>query len=207
MYLLIGISVWLLSLVATALLMERVSFVLVCLIAIAGALALAGAAVLTVFRKYFHRPTATLAFVRTGMGPAKVVSSVGSFAVPILHRIIPVTLEPVALSIDVRGEEALIAQDGVPVNMAAEMSVRVQADPDAILLAARSFGERSLDESFARDLLLELFLDALRTVAATKTAADICGDSQTFATAVQDAMAERVEEDGLTLERLEVHPY
>jgi uncharacterized membrane protein YqiK len=207
MYLLIGIPIALALVIYAVMLGESVSLLAQFLVAFAGALVLLGAMLLTVFKKYFYRSTATLAFVRTGLGPAKVVSSVGSFAFPILHRIFPVTLEPVALSIDLRGEEALTAKDGSPVNVAAEMTVRVERDPEDILLAARSCGERGVNQSLLAEFFLEQFRDALQTVAATKTAAEICRDSQPFAQAVQDIMGERVAEDGLNLERIEVRPY
>jgi len=205
MYLVIGIPLGLALVIYAALLGDSVSFFCQALIALAGALIFYGAVMLTLFKKYFYRPTAALAFVRTGMGPAKVVSSVGSFAFPIIHRRIPVSLEPVALSVDLNGEEALTAEDGAPVNITAEMTVRV--DPDAILRAARSLGEQSVCEPIVLELYQERFVDALQTVAATKTAAEICNDSQSLAMAVQDIMTEWVEEFGLTLERLECHPY
>ena len=63
--------------------------------------------------------------------------------VPIIHKLVPVSLETMRLDVVRRGEEALITGDNLRVDIAAEFYIKVQPEMNDILNAARSHSVRS----------------------------------------------------------------
>src|SRR5829696_6391715 len=62
---------------------------------------------ITVTRLY-RKASANMAYVRTGMRGAKVIRDNGAIVVPVLHQVIPVSLETMRLNVERRGPHALI---------------------------------------------------------------------------------------------------
>jgi uncharacterized membrane protein YqiK len=204
MYAFIGIIVGLLLIAGGFVLQDQAGTAGMILMVAAGGLILLVTGILTAITKLYRKTTANEAFVRTGMGKAKVVLDGGAFVVPIIHRLVPVSLETMRLNVSRRGEEALITGDNLRVDIAAEFYIKVQPEINDILNAARSLGERSISESTIRELVMEKLISALRTVAATKTLVELHTKRDEFASAVQAIVTQDLQENGLTLESVTI---
>ena len=183
---------------------EQIGAISSILLVIFGALVVLVTAILTAITKLYRKTTANEAFVRTGMGKARVILDGGAFVVPIIHRIIFVSLETMRLNVSRRGEDALITGDNLRVDIAAEFYIKVQPESNDILNAARSLGEKSVSEDSIRELVMEKLISALRTVAATKTLVELHTKRDEFASAVQQIVTQDLQENGLTLESVTI---
>src|SRR5262245_49254663 len=85
-----------------------------------GTLLLILCAVMVVFTRLYQKAAANRAFVRTGQGGEKVVLDGGAIVIPVLHNVIPVSLETMRLSVERRGPHALITRDNLRVDLSAE---------------------------------------------------------------------------------------
>jgi len=170
----------------------------------AGGLIILATGILTAVTKLYRKTTANEAFVRTGMGKARVVLDGGAFVVPIIHKLVSVSLETMRLDVVRRGEEALITGDNLRVDIAAEFYIKVQPEINDILNAARSLGEKSTSEANIRELVMDKLISALRTVAATKTLVELHTKRDEFAAAVQAIVTQDLQENGLTLESVTI---
>ncbi|MEA2734282.1 MAG: hypothetical protein QOE14_733, partial [Humisphaera sp.] len=125
-------------------------------------------AVGSVITRLYRKASANMAFVRTGMGGAKPILDGGAIVVPVIHQVIPVSMETMRLNVERRGPHALITQDNLRVDLSAEFYIKVQANADDILQAARSLGARNVQPDAVSELVQEKLVSALRTVAATR---------------------------------------
>src|SRR5437773_1668651 len=80
-----------------------------------------------VITKLYRRASANMAFVRTGMGGAEVAMDYGKIVVPVMHQVIPVSLETMRLNVERRGIHALITKDNLRVDLSAEFYIKVRA--------------------------------------------------------------------------------
>ena len=80
-----------------------------------GVILLALVAIAAVITRLYRKASANMAFVRTGMGGVKVIRDKGSVVVPVLHQVIPVSLETMRLNVERRGTHALITRDNLRV--------------------------------------------------------------------------------------------
>src|SRR5688572_21996801 len=122
----------------------------------------------TLITKLYRKAAANQAFVRTGMGGARVIKDGGCLLFPVVHELIMVSLETMRLNVERRGTHALITKDNLRVDLSAEFYIKVQANTDDILQAARSLGSRNIRPEEVSELVQEKLVSALRTVAATK---------------------------------------
>jgi len=199
----IGILIGL-ALVAAGVAVTELQVMARILLVAAGGVIILITAILTAITKLYRKTTANEAFVRTGMGKAKVVLDGGSFVVPIIHRLVPVSLETMRLNVVRRGGEALITGDNLRVDISAEFYIKVQPETNDILNAARSLGEKSVSETSISDLVMEKLISALRTVAATRPLIELHTKRDEFASAVQAIVTNDLQENGLTLESVTI---
>jgi uncharacterized membrane protein YqiK len=136
--------------------------------------------------KWYRRTAANEALVRTGKGGRKVVIDGGIFQIPILHKIQPISLETMKLTVSRVGKEAFITSDSLRMDIEAEFYIRVEAKEDDILRASRTLGDKSLDPKNLRELEEGKLIGALRSVAATQSLRDLHEKRQEFADAVQE---------------------
>src|SRR5689334_13838293 len=94
-------------------------------------------AVASIITRLYRKASANLSFVRTGMGGVKVIQDGGAIVVPVIHQVIPVSMETMRLNVERRGTHALITKDNLRVDLSAEFYIKVQANADDILQAAR----------------------------------------------------------------------
>lgn len=154
--------------------------------------------------KLYVKTSANQAFVRTGSGGSKVVLDGGCLVIPIMHRIVPVSLETMKLDVDRRDQEALITKDNLRVDVTGEFYIKVQPNRDDILAAARSLGERSVSSENVSQLVSEKLISALRSVAATMDLVDLHMRREDFAQAVFDSVQNELKHNGLTLETVTI---
>lgn len=159
---------------------------------------------LSIFTRLYVKATASLAWVRTGMGGPKAVVDGGIVVVPFAHSITPVSMETMKLEVPRRGKEALITADKLRADVNGEFFIHIQKNTDDVLAAAKSLGEKCTDSDLVKALVMEKLVSALRTVAATKTLSDLNSKRKEFAQAVQEIVAEDLKHNGLTLESVTV---
>ncbi len=175
-------------------------------LAIGGAIA-AGVLFLTVFTvlsRFYRRCGADEALVRTGSGGNRVVIGGGVLVYPILHQLLRVSLRSVKLSVERSAKNALVTADKIKANVTTELYIKVEPIADDVLAAARSFGERNLDEHAIADLIEGKLTDALRSVAANQTFMALHANRKQFAERIQEVLAEELKKNGLTLENVSI---
>jgi len=156
------------------------------------------------YTKLYRKTLANEAFVKTGYGGAQVVLDGGMLVIPVIHRTVPVSLETMKLEVERHGPDALISQDNLRVDIKAEFYLKVQANREDILDAARSLGEKSINAASVGGLVFEKLVSALRSVAATKSLVELHTKRNEFAEAVHEMVRGDLKANGLTLESVTV---
>ena len=154
--------------------------------------------------KFYVRPSANMAYVRTGLGGRRVLIDSGDFVLPWFHTLVPVSLETMKLEVERKGPDALITRDNLRVDVKAEFYIKVQPEEDAVLNAARSLGDKSVNAQSVSQLVFEKLVSALRSVAATKDLVEIHAQRDAFASAVHNLVVADLQQNGLTLESVTI---
>ncbi len=182
--------------------LDRPSFVIIVLAI--GLILFILAVIAVSMARFYRRCGADEALVRTGSGGNKVVIGGGVVVYPILHQLLRVSLRSLKLSVERAGRNALVTRDKIRANVTTELYIKVEPIADDVLAAARSFGERNLDEHAIGDLIEGKLTDALRSVAANQTFMDLHGQRKQFAESIQTALSEELKKNGLTLENVSI---
>jgi uncharacterized membrane protein YqiK len=153
-----------------------------------------------IFARLYHRATKETAFVRTGLGGQKVIMDGGSIVLPVFHETIPVNMNTLKLEVSRREEQSLIALDRMRVDVAAAFFVRVKQTAEAVSTAAQTLGRKTMEPVALKTLVEDKFVDALRATAATMSMRELQDKRREFVQAVQNAVAEDLEKNGLELE-------
>lgn len=153
-----------------------------------------------VFSRLYRRSTKETSFVRTGLGGQKVIMDGGAVVLPVFHEIIPVNMNTLKLEVQRREGESLITKDRMRVDVVAGFFVRVKQTAEAVSTAAQTLGQRTLDPDALKVLVEDKFVDSLRATAATMTMHELQDKRRDFVQAVQNAVAEDLEKNGLELE-------
>ncbi|MFM7624930.1 MAG: SPFH domain-containing protein, partial [Gammaproteobacteria bacterium] len=158
------------------------------------------AAIGFIFSRLYRRASKETAFVRTGLGGQKVIMDGGAIVLPVFHEIIPVNMNTLKLEVERRQQESLIAKDRMRVDVVAAFFVRVKQTAEAVSTAAQTLGQRTLNPDSLKALVEDKFVDSLRATAATMTMQELQDKRREFVQAVQNAVAEDLEKNGLELE-------
>lgn len=153
-----------------------------------------------VFARLYCRATKETAFVRTGLGGQKVIMDGGAVVLPVFHEIIPVNMNTLKLEVIRKEEQSLIALDRMRVDVAAAFFVRVKQTTESVSTAAQTLGRKTLEPTQLKTLVEDKFVDSLRATAATMTMKELQDKRRDFVQAVQNAVAEDLEKNGLELE-------
>ena len=153
-----------------------------------------------VFARLYHRASKETAFVRTGLGGQKIIMDGGAIVLPIFHETIPVNMNTLKLEVSRHREQSLIALDRMRVDVAAAFFVRVKQNTESISTAAQTLGRKTMEPALLKLLVEDKFVDALRATAATMTMRELQDKRREFVQAVQNAVAEDLEKNGLELE-------
>jgi flotillin len=169
----------------------------------AGVIACCVGGVMT-YMSFYRRTAADMAFVRTGRGGNKVVLDGGSMVIPIFHRMVEINLRTMKLGVNPRGQNALITRDNLRANVLAQFYIRVQADEEHILNAARSLGESSVNAEAVEALVSEKLVSALRAIASQMDLFEIHTKRDEFAEKVKEHVKSDLEANGLLLESVTI---
>ncbi|PSJ37012.1 flotillin family protein [Allosphingosinicella deserti] len=150
--------------------------------------------------RLYKRATKEIGFVRTGFGGEKVVINGGAMVLPVLHETMPVNLNTVRLAVERKNNDALITLDRLRIDVKAEFYVRVRPDSESIAIAAQTLGLRTMQPESLKELIEGKFVDALRSVAAGMTMAQLHEQRADFVQKVQQVSAADLAMNGLELE-------
>ena len=153
-----------------------------------------------VFARLYKRSTKELAFVRTGLGGQKVIMDGGAIVLPVFHERVLVNMNTLKLEVQRRERESLITRDRMRVDVTAAFFVRVKQTEEAVSTAAQTLGARTMSPNELKALVEDKFVDSLRATAATMTIQELQDKRRDFVQAVQNAVAEDLEKNGLELE-------
>lgn len=153
-----------------------------------------------VFARLYKRASKEIAFVRTGLGGQKVILDGGAIVLPVFHEVILVNMNTLKLEVSKRDTESLTTKDRMRVNVVAGFFVRVKQSSESISTAAQTLGQRTLDPEALKELVEDKFVDALRATAVSMTMQGLQDQRRDFVQAVQNAVAEDLEKNGLELE-------
>jgi uncharacterized membrane protein YqiK len=140
------------------------------------------------------------AFVRTGLGGSKVVRNGGALVIPVIHQTAAVNMNTLRLEVKRADAQALKTKDSMRVNVQAAFYVHVQPEKDAILRAAATLGQKTMNPEALRDLVEGKFVDALRAVAAEMEMRELHEHRSEFVHRVGERVAEDLLKNGLELE-------
>jgi len=150
--------------------------------------------------RLYKRATKEIGFVRTGFRGEKVVINGGALVLPVLHETMPVNLNTVRLAVERKNNDALITLDRLRIDVKAEFYVRVRPDRESIAIAAQTLGLRTMQPESLKELIEGKFVDALRSVAAGMTMAQLHEQRADFVQKVQQVSAADLAMNGLELE-------
>lgn len=153
-----------------------------------------------IFARLYKRSTKETAFVRTGLGGQKVIMDGGAIVLPVFHERVLVNMNTLKLEVMRRERESLITKDRMRVDVTAAFFVRVKQTEEAVSTAAQTLGARTLSPDELKALVEDKFVDSLRATAATMTIQELQDKRREFVQAVQNAVAEDLEKNGLELE-------
>jgi uncharacterized membrane protein YqiK len=153
---------------------------------------------------FYRRTSADQAFVRTGLGGKHVVLDGGIPVYPFFHKVIEINLKTMKLGVNPRGANALITKDNLRANVLAQFYIRVQADTEHILNAARSLGESSVNEEAVEQLVSEKLTSALRAISSQMDLFEIHTQRDLFAERVKEHVKDDLEANGLLLESVTI---
>jgi len=149
---------------------------------------------------WYERATNEVALLRTGIGGRRVVIDGGVLAVPYFHEISKVNMQTLRLDVSRRGEEALITQDRLRVDVGAEFYVSVVPEQNAITRAAQTLGKRTFLREELRSLIEGMLVDALRSVAARLTMDELHENRANFVAEVRSGLSETLGRYGLQID-------
>jgi uncharacterized membrane protein YqiK len=153
-----------------------------------------------VLARLYKRSTKETAFVRTGLGGQKVIMDGGAILLPVFHERVLVNMNTLKLEVVRRAKESLITKDRMRVDVTAAFFVRVKQTEEAVSIAAQTLGARTMSPEELKALVEDKFVDSLRATAATMTIQELQDKRRDFVQAVQNAVAEDLEKNGLELE-------
>ena len=153
-----------------------------------------------IITRLYKRATKEIGFVRTGFGGEKVVINGGALVLPVLHETMPVNLNTVRLAVERKNTDALITLDRLRIDVKAEFYVRVRPDMESIATAAQTLGLRTMHPESLKELIEGKFVDALRSVAAGMTMAQLHEQRSDFVQKVQQVSSADLAMNGLELE-------
>jgi uncharacterized membrane protein YqiK len=153
-----------------------------------------------VLARLYKRATKEMSFVRTGLGGQKVIMDGGAILLPVFHEMVLVNMNTLKLEVVRRERESLITKDRMRVDVTAGFFVRVKQTAEAVSTAAQTLGTRTLNPDLLKALVEDKFVDSLRATAATMSIQELQDKRRDFVQAVQNAVAEDLEKNGLELE-------
>jgi flotillin len=158
-----------------------------------------------IIARLYRKAGANMAFIRTGMGGARVVKDGGTIVIPVVHQVIPVSLETTRLRV---GHDTLLTAHGEAVDFAAEFYVRVRPETGEILKAAITLGGRADRPAEALPpLVLPRLVAAFRTAAAQRTLVQLHAERDGVIEQVRKVAGAELSAHGLMLESITISAF
>ena len=152
----------------------------------------------------YKRAPTNMAFVRTGYQGEKVCIGRGALVLPVFHEVTWVSLETIKLIVRRANDDAILTADKIRIDVVTELYAHVGHDPDNVLIASRSLGEKTFDADKVRNLLEAKIVSALRSYAATKTLTELHENRDAFARDIKDNVTKSFQANGLLLEEVTI---
>ncbi|CAA6804794.1 MAG: Inner membrane protein YqiK [uncultured Thiotrichaceae bacterium] len=154
---------------------------------------------IALFAAFYRRASKDKAFVRTGLGGERVIVNSGAFVFPVLHDTVQINMQTLRVEIERNNKLALITEDPLRVDVVAEFFLRVAQDDDAISIAARTLGSRTMDPEQVKDIVEAQCVAALRSVASTMTLDELHVKRTDFEHNVENTLNAEFEKNGMEL--------
>lgn len=149
---------------------------------------------------FYERASNAVSLVRTGIGGRRVVIDGGLLVLPWFHEVTRVNMQTIRLDVERRADQSLITRDKLRIDVGAEFYLSVPPQDGSVARAAQALGRRSFQASELRELLEGIFVDALRSVAATRSMDELHEGRADFMTSIRETVAPSVSGYGLQLD-------
>jgi len=157
-----------------------------------------------VISRIYVRPTKNRAYIRSGHGGESIILNKPAFVLPILHKVIPINLAEICISVSQVDQQALMTIDRLRADVELDFYVHVEAEESSIAVAAKQLGARSVSPDELKQLIEGKLIDAMRTAAAELTLEELQSKRDTFVEQVQNICSGRMLKNGLILESIAV---
>jgi len=158
------------------------------------------AIIIAVLAALYKKSTREVSLIRTGLGGEKVILASGAIALPYFHEVTEVNMRTLRLEVVRTGNDSLITQDKLRIDIGASFAVAVKASEAAISRAAQTLGDRTFNTEKLKEVVEGKLIDALRAVAAQMTMDQIHEGRATFVADVRKLIADDLAENGLHLQ-------
>ncbi len=152
----------------------------------------------------YKRAPANMGFIRTGLFGTKVCLGKGAIVLPVFHEISWISLETIKLIISRGRDQAVLTSDNIRIDVGTELYTHVGRDPESLLIASRSLGEKTFDPEKVRNLLEAKVVSAIRSDAATKTLKELHENRDAFAKTIKENVEASFAANGLQLEEVTI---
>ncbi|MFT7687956.1 MAG: flotillin [Candidatus Azotimanducaceae bacterium] len=151
-------------------------------------------------QKFYVQATLSSSLVRTGLGGLKVLLDGGCFALPIIHKIQPVSMSAYSLKVSLKDKESVLTEDQLRADIEMEFEFRVESTKEAVAIAAQSFGSTiARSGEGVLGLLKGPVADLIQKSAAARKLSEIHHDREGYTHQVEQAVAEKAQKYGLLL--------
>lgn len=156
--------------------------------------------VILFLHRFYAKATRDAALIRTGAGGRKIVIDGGALVLPILHRLDRMNMRSMRLQVKRIGQQALISEDRLRIDLEMEFHVRVDPSTEGISTAAQALGSKAFREDEMQSLIEGKLIDAVQAEAAVRSMDMLHQDRSGFADAVGARLSANLQRSGLLVD-------
>ncbi len=142
---------------------------------------------------------AGMAYIRSGMGGQQVFLKGTALLVPGLHHLSRLRLQTYSVELKAEQETSLRTSDLLRIDLDLVVSIRLKVHPQALLAAARAFGQEGVQASHVQHWLDTDFKTVAETTVASRTLEELHQQRAVFMREVGEALAASLAIYGLEL--------